>query len=99
MDLPAALEITVIQKIRQFPHKNAESPPVRSYPRFIDSATLVWQLLAERGESNRYHDYICHWAQSFDRYCGQLSIGHAGFMAVGAYTSAFLTQHFGMPFR
>jgi branched-chain amino acid transport system permease protein len=31
-------------------------------------------------------------------YCGQLSIGHAGFIAVGAYTSAVLTNRFDMPF-
>jgi len=31
-------------------------------------------------------------------YCGQLSIGHAGFIAVGAYTSAILTGRFGLPF-
>jgi branched-chain amino acid transport system permease protein len=31
-------------------------------------------------------------------YCGQLSIGHAGFIAVGAYTSAILTHRLGMPF-
>ena len=31
-------------------------------------------------------------------YCGQLSIGHAGFIAVGAYTSAVLTHRFGAPF-
>jgi branched-chain amino acid transport system permease protein len=31
-------------------------------------------------------------------YCGQLSIGHAGFIAVGAYTSAMLTNRFGVPF-
>ncbi len=31
-------------------------------------------------------------------YCGQLSIGHAGFMAVGAYTSAILTGRVGLPF-
>lgn len=31
-------------------------------------------------------------------YCGQLSIGHAGFIAVGAYTSAVLTGRFGFPF-
>jgi branched-chain amino acid transport system permease protein len=31
-------------------------------------------------------------------YCGQLSIGHAGFMAVGAYTSAILSGKFGLPF-
>jgi branched-chain amino acid transport system permease protein len=31
-------------------------------------------------------------------YCGQLSIGHAGFMAVGAYTSAVLTSRFDVPF-
>lgn len=31
-------------------------------------------------------------------YCGQLSIGHAGFVAVGAYTSAVLTSKLGVPF-
>lgn len=31
-------------------------------------------------------------------YCGQLSIGHAGFIAVGAYASAIITGKFGMPF-
>lgn len=31
-------------------------------------------------------------------YCGQLSIGHAGFIAVGAYTSAILTYRFELPF-
>jgi branched-chain amino acid transport system permease protein len=31
-------------------------------------------------------------------YCGQLSIGHSGFMAVGAYTSAILTAKLGLPF-
>ena len=31
-------------------------------------------------------------------YCGQLSIGHAGFMAVGAYTAAVLTNRLGFPF-
>jgi branched-chain amino acid transport system permease protein len=31
-------------------------------------------------------------------YCGQLSIGHAGFIAVGAYTSAILTNRLEMPF-
>jgi branched-chain amino acid transport system permease protein len=31
-------------------------------------------------------------------YCGQLSIGHAGFIAAGAYTSAVLTNRFELPF-
>ena len=31
-------------------------------------------------------------------YCGQLSIGHSGFIAVGAYTSAVLTSRFELPF-
>ena len=31
-------------------------------------------------------------------YCGQLSIGHAGFIAVGAYTAAILTNRLGFPF-
>lgn len=31
-------------------------------------------------------------------YCGQISIGHVGFMAVGGYISAILTAKFGWPF-
>ena len=31
-------------------------------------------------------------------YCGQISIGHVGFMAVGAYASAILTAKLGWPF-
>lgn len=31
-------------------------------------------------------------------YCGQVSIGHAGFMAVGGYTSAILCAKLGLPF-
>jgi branched-chain amino acid transport system permease protein len=31
-------------------------------------------------------------------YCGQISIGHAGFMAVGGYTSAILYAKLGLPF-
>jgi len=31
-------------------------------------------------------------------YCNQISIGHAGFMAVGAYTSGMLTAHWGWSF-
>jgi branched-chain amino acid transport system permease protein len=31
-------------------------------------------------------------------YCGQLSIGHAGFIAVGAYTTGILTGKLGVPF-
>ena len=31
-------------------------------------------------------------------YCGQLSIGHAGFIAVGAYTAAIMTNRFELPF-
>jgi branched-chain amino acid transport system permease protein len=31
-------------------------------------------------------------------YCGQLSSGHAAFVAVGAYTSALISSNFGIPF-
>lgn len=31
-------------------------------------------------------------------YCGQISLGHAAFFGVGAYTSAFLTFKLGLPF-
>jgi branched-chain amino acid transport system permease protein len=30
-------------------------------------------------------------------YCGQISMGHAAFFAIGAYTSALLNNHFGVP--
>jgi branched-chain amino acid transport system permease protein len=31
-------------------------------------------------------------------YCGQISVGHSAFMAIGAYTSAILAARFGLPF-
>src|SRR5882724_9460926 len=31
--------------------------------------------------------------------CGQLNIGHSGFMSIGAYTSALLAKDLGMPFE
>lgn len=31
-------------------------------------------------------------------YCGQLSLGHAGFMAIGAFTTVILVTHASMPF-
>ena len=31
-------------------------------------------------------------------YCGQISIGHTAFMAVGAYSSVLLAEHLGLPF-
>lgn len=31
-------------------------------------------------------------------YCGQISLGHAAFMAVGAFTSAILYSRIGLPF-
>lgn len=31
-------------------------------------------------------------------YCGQISIGHVAFIAVGSYTSAILSEHLGWPF-
>jgi branched-chain amino acid transport system permease protein len=31
-------------------------------------------------------------------YCGQLSLGQASFLAIGAFTTAILAQRFGMPF-
>ncbi len=31
-------------------------------------------------------------------YCGQLSLGQASFMAIGAFTTAILSQRYGMPF-
>ncbi len=30
-------------------------------------------------------------------YCGQISLGHAAFLAIGAYTTAILIGHFGLP--
>ena len=31
--------------------------------------------------------------------CGQLNIGHSGFMSIGAYTSALLAKNLGLPFE
>ena len=31
--------------------------------------------------------------------CGQLNIGHSGFMSLGAYTSALLAKNLGFPFE
>jgi branched-chain amino acid transport system permease protein len=31
--------------------------------------------------------------------CGQLNIGHSGFMSIGAYTSALVAKNLGMPFE
>src|SRR5205809_3689150 len=31
--------------------------------------------------------------------CGQLNIGHSGFMSIGAYTSALLAKNLGFPFE
>lgn len=31
--------------------------------------------------------------------CGQLNIGHSGFMCIGAYTSALLAKHYALPFE
>ena len=31
-------------------------------------------------------------------YCGQISLGHAAFLAVGAFTTVILTVHVGAPF-
>jgi branched-chain amino acid transport system permease protein len=31
-------------------------------------------------------------------FCGQISLGHAAFLAIGAYTTVILTQHAGAPF-
>jgi branched-chain amino acid transport system permease protein len=31
-------------------------------------------------------------------FCGQISLGHAGFLAIGAFTTVILTVHAGMPF-
>jgi branched-chain amino acid transport system permease protein len=39
-----------------------------------------------------------HGLNILNGYCGQISIGHAGFMAVGAYTSGILTAKLGWPF-
>jgi branched-chain amino acid transport system permease protein len=39
-----------------------------------------------------------HGLSILNGYCGQISIGHAGFMAVGAYTSGVLCAKLGWPF-
>ena len=61
--------------------------------RLLVTAPLYW-LNHWLSDSQPYPDYHhCRYRLNIlTGYCGQLSIGHAGFMAVGAYTSAILMR-------
>lgn len=51
----------------------------------------IWQLYVE---NTKFMRYLCNIRAKFkfDKwFTGQFSLGHAGFMAIGAYTTALLT--------
>lgn len=61
-------------------------------PRFFGNpyylGVLVWSGM---------YSLICMGLSLFIGYCGQISLGHAGFYALGAYGSGILTVRFGLP--
>ena len=58
---------------------------------FSDRVLTIWTMIGIAIIS-------VHGLNILTGYCGQISIGHVGFMAVGAYTSAILTAKFGWSF-
>jgi branched-chain amino acid transport system permease protein len=58
------------------------SPPASSYPVFVACNIGISIIMAVS-------------LNLINGYTGQFSLGHAGFMAVGAYVSAMVTNHFG----
>lgn len=74
----------------------------------VVATILPWMLAAIPGFPANYALYLLTQAMIFGLvalglnlltgYAGQFSIGHAGFVAVGAYTSAILTQRYHLHF-
>lgn len=74
----------------------------------VVAGALPWVLAAIPGFPVNYALYLLTQAMIFalvalglnllTGYAGQFSIGHAGFIAIGAYTSAILTQRYHVPF-
>ena len=68
----------------------------------------VFQILFQTGIVNSYYNRIIRQIGIFIisalglnlilGFTGQFTLGHAAFMSIGAYTSAILTQNFGVPF-
>ncbi len=71
-------------------------------------AYAVFQILFQTGILNSYYIRIIRQIGIFIisalglnlilGFTGQFTLGHAAFMSIGAYTSAILTQNFGVPF-
>jgi branched-chain amino acid transport system permease protein len=69
---------------------------------------FVIQYLSNIGFINAYYMQILNWVginmimgvslNLINGITGQFSLGHAGFMAIGAYVSAYLTKMQGLPF-
>lgn len=70
---------------------------------FALSTGVILQVMINAGVINGYYDHILSKMAMFiiaavslnliNGICGQFSIGHAGFMAVGAYASAIITKN------
>ena len=68
----------------------------------------IFQILFQTGIINSYYNRISRQIGIFIisalglnlilGFTGQFTLGHAAFMSIGAYTSAILTQNFGIPF-
>ena len=59
------------------------------------------ELLTIIGQDSHYGLYQCYFSNKLDLasgYLGQLTLGHAGFMSVGAYTSALCSLYLHFPF-
>lgn len=69
-------------------------------------ATIFWFLLPQRTDLYSLHllnmgliySIGALGLQLINGYTGQISLGHAAFFGIGAYTSAILTMNFGFPF-
>lgn len=69
---------------------------------------VIFQILFQTGIINSYYNRIIRQIGIFIisalglnlilGFTGQFTLGHAAFMSIGAYTSAILTQNFGVPF-
>src|SRR6202142_4353186 len=77
------------------------------YAKLLLLATLAFSLLVSlfAGRINSYVLFVLYYIginiilavslNLINGYTGQFSLGHAGFMAVGAYTAAVITNQFG----
>src|SRR3989442_11024942 len=79
----------------------------RPYQKVLLALVLAAALLLPAGSSNFFVHLmnLCFLAaigalglMLLTGYCGQISLGHAAFLAVGAFTTVILTVHVGAPF-